>query len=181
MITTKEALQRFEETAAHYIQELDQLTLDQLRQKPSNNEWSIGEMLQHLINSALYMQLRNIEKCLIPIQDPLALQTGKTEEGATIFAQGIFPPIRIHVQPSPQYTPEQPDNKDQLIQGLQTVIQRMKQIEPALERASKQNTVTHPGFGGLCAEEWFLLVEMHYRHHLLQLERLKQVLVRETR
>lgn len=50
----------------------------------------------------------------------------------------------------------------------------MKEIEPALEKMSKQNTVSHPRFGGLCAEEWFLLVEMHYRHHLLQLDRLKK-------
>ncbi|RAP28452.1 hypothetical protein C2W64_04886 [Brevibacillus laterosporus] len=26
----------------------------------------------------------------------------------------------------------------------------------------------HPGFGALNAQEWYVLVEMHYRHHLLQ-------------
>ncbi|WP_307719592.1 DinB family protein [Paenibacillus chibensis] len=76
--------------------------------------------------------------------------------------------------PSPQYTPQQPESKEKLIQGLRTVIQRMKEAEPTLEKASKQHTVSHPSFGGLNAKEWFLLVEMHYRHHLLQLERLKQ-------
>ncbi|OMF21808.1 hypothetical protein BK133_27620 [Paenibacillus sp. FSL H8-0548] len=179
-MTTKEALQRFEETATHYIHELDQFSLEQLRDKQSDNEWSIGQMFQHLIRSALDMQLRNIDQSLIPSQDPLISPTEKTEVGAAIFAQGSFPPIRIHVPPSPQYTPEQPENKEQLIQGLQTVIQRMKEIEPALEKMSKQNTVSHPRFGGLCAEEWFLLVEMHYRHHLLQLDRLKKGLLREA-
>ena len=91
-----------------------------------------------------------------------------------IFDQGGFPPLRIHVPPSPQYTPEQPDSKEQLVQGLNTVIQRMKEIEPSLEKTSKENTMPHPSFGGLYAEEWFLLVEMHYRHHLRQLDRLKQ-------
>lgn len=56
----------------------------------------------------------------------------------------------------------------------------MRGIEPTLEKASKQSVVSHPRFGGLCAEEWFLLVEMHYRHHLLQLDRLKQGLVRKA-
>ncbi|MFX3632865.1 MAG: DinB family protein [Candidatus Pristimantibacillus sp.] len=176
-MTTKKALQRFEETATYYIHELDQFSLEQLRQKPSDNEWSIGEMLQHLISSALYMQLRNLDQCLLSSQDALVSRTQKTEVGAAIFAQGSFPPIRIHVPPSPQYTPELPESKEQLIQGLQTVIQRMNEIEPNLEQASKQNTVSHPRFGELCAEEWFLLVEMHYRHHLLQLDRLKQGLV----
>lgn len=180
MITTKLALQRFEETATYYISELDQFSLEQLRQKPSDNEWSIGQMLQHLISSALDMQLHNIDQCLMPSQDPMVPRTEKTEVGVAIFSQGSFPPIRIHVPPSPQYTPEQPENKEQLIQGLYTVIQRMKEIEPILEKVSNQNIVSHPRFGGLCAEEWFLLVEMHYRHHLLQLDRLKQGLVREA-
>lgn len=177
MITTTEALQRFEEIATHYIHELDHFNMEQLKQKPSDNEWSIGQMVQHLISSALHMHIRNIDQCLVLSTDPSA---GKTEAGVTAFAQGSFPPIRIQVPPSAQYTPEQPESKEQLIQGLHTVIQRMKEIEPTLEKASKQNTVSHPGFGGLCAEEWFLLVEMHYRHHLLQLERLKQGMVRKA-
>lgn len=180
MITTKEALQRFEETATYYIHELDHFTMEQLKQKPSDNEWSIGQMVQHLISSALYMHLRNLDQCLVPSTDPSVFIAEKTETGIAAFAQGSFPPIRIQVPPSAQYTPEQPESKEQLILELHTVIQRMKEIEPTLEKASKQNTVSHPGFGGLCAEEWFLLVEMHYRHHLLQLERLKQGLVRKA-
>jgi len=180
MITTKLALQQFEETATYYIHELDQFTLEQLRQKQSEDEWSIGQMFQHLISSALYMQLRNIDQCMMPSQDSMVPGTEKTKVGVAIFSQGSFPPIRIHVQPSPQYTPEQPESKEQLLQGLHAVIQRMRDIEPTLEKVSKQNTVSHPRFGGLCAEEWFLLVEMHYRHHLLQLDRLKQGLVREA-
>ncbi|AOZ94541.1 hypothetical protein PNBC_11330 [Paenibacillus crassostreae] len=176
-MTTKEALQRFEETAIYYIHELDQFNLDQLKQKPSDNEWSIGQMVQHLISSALYMQLRNLDQCLVPNEELKVPQALKSEVGATVFGQGSFPPIRIQVPPSAQYTPEQPENKEQLIQGLHTVIQRMKEIEPILVQASKENTMPHPSFGGLCAEEWFLLVEMHYRHHLLQLDRLKQGLV----
>ncbi|REK77891.1 DinB family protein [Paenibacillus paeoniae] len=179
-MTTKLALQRFEETATHYIHELNQFSLEQLRQKQSDNEWSIGQMLQHLISSALYMQLRNVDQCLVPSEDPMVPRTEKTEVGVAIFSQGSFPPIRIHVPPSPQYTPEQPESKEQLIQGFYTVIQRMKDIEPTLEKVPKQNIVFHPSLGGLCAEEWFLLVEMHYRHHLLQLNRLKQGLIREA-
>lgn len=177
MSTTKEALQRFEQTALHYIHELDQFSLDQLKQKPSEHEWSIGQMIQHLISSALYMQLRNMEQCLMPSQKLQVSPADKTEIGAALFAQGSFPPIRIQVPPSPQYTPDQPESKERLIQGLHKVIQSMKEAEPTLEKASKQITVTHPSFGGLCAEEWFLLVEMHYCHHLLQLDRLKQGLV----
>ncbi|TGU55076.1 DinB family protein, partial [Mesorhizobium sp. M00.F.Ca.ET.186.01.1.1] len=42
-----------------YIQELEAFDMDRLLQKPSEEEWSIGQMYQHLIQSALYMQLAN--------------------------------------------------------------------------------------------------------------------------
>lgn len=174
MITTKKALQRFEETATYYIDELDLFSLEQLKQKPSDTEWSIGQMIQHLIHSALYMQLHNVDQCLAPSGGSCLPITEKTKDGNAVFAQRSFPPIRIQVPPSPQYTPDQPESKTQLTQGLKTVILRMKEIEPVLEKAPRQKTVTHPSLGGLCAEEWFLLVEMHFRHHLLQLNRLKQ-------
>ncbi|MEK8130717.1 DinB family protein [Paenibacillus filicis] len=173
-MTTTEVLQRFEETVSVYIHELGSFSLDQLQHKPSHDEWSIGQMVQHLINSALYMQLRHVDQCLLPSQDLQVTLAQKNEDGIAIFAQGSFPPIRVHVPPSPQYTPDQPESKEQLIQGLHTVVQRMKEVEPALHKASNRHTIPHPRFGGLCAEEWFRLVEMHYRHHLLQLDRLKQ-------
>lgn len=180
MITTKEALQQFEETATYYINELDQFNIEQLKEKQADNEWSIGQMIQHLISSALDMQLYHAEQCLLSSKKPLSSRKEKTELGAAIFAQGSFPPIRIQVPPSVQYTPQLPESKEQLIEGLHMVIQKMKELEPFLEKASRQNTLPHPAFGELCAEEWFLLVEMHYRHHLLQLERIKQGLTREA-
>lgn len=173
-----EALQRFEQTVSHYLHELDGFSMEQLKFQQAEGEWSIGQMYQHLIQSALHMQLRSIEQCLAQSNDSTT-KTEKTEEGAAVFEQGSFPPIRIHVPPSPQYTPAQPETKEQLIQGLALVIRRMNEIQPSLEKASVQNTVPHPRLGALNAKEWFLLIEMHYRHHLRQLKRLKQLMGEE--
>ncbi|KOR76043.1 DinB family protein [Paenibacillus solani] len=173
-MNTTEALKRFEETVQVYLQEMYGFSMEELEYRQAEDEWSIGQMYQHLIQSALVMHLRNIEQCLNPNGEAGASTAGKTKEGTAIFEQGSFPPIRIQIPPSPQYTPEQPATKEQLIQGLDTVIQRMRQIEPMLGEASPIHTVSHPSFGGLNAEEWFLLIEMHYRHHLRQLHRLKQ-------
>ncbi|KKO53201.1 DinB family protein [Paenibacillus sp. DMB20] len=174
-----EALQRFEGTVTHYLHELDGFSIEQLRFQKAESEWSIGQMYQHLIQSALHMQLRNIEQCLAQSNDSATTITAKTKEGTAVFEQGSFPPIRIHVPPSPQYTPEQPETKEELIQGLALVIRRMNEVQPSLEEASAQSTVPHPRLGALNAKEWFLLVEMHYRHHLRQLKRLKQLLGEE--
>lgn len=169
-----EALLRFEQSVHGYLHELEGFSMEQLKHQPSESDWSLGQMYQHLINSALYMQLPNIERCMTEIDDSIPSTGVKTKEGEAIFEQGSFPPIRIQVPPSPQYTPKQPESKEELIQGLHAVIHRMKQVAPTLDMANKQNTVAHPRFGMLNANEWFLLIEMHYRHHLLQMDRLKE-------
>ena len=76
-MNTKEALQRLEETVKVYVQELDGFSVEQLRYKPAEAEWSIGQMYQHLIQSALYMHLRNIEQCLNMNEDAAASRPEK--------------------------------------------------------------------------------------------------------
>jgi hypothetical protein len=173
-MNTTETLKRFEEITNHYVQELNGFTMEQLTRQPSENEWSIGQVYVHLIKASLYMHLRNVEHCLTPSEDTVFSTGGKTEAGQAVFHQGSFPPIRIQVPPSPQYTPGQPESKDQLVQGLNAVMRRMNEIEPTLDRIPLQNTVSHPRFGALNAKEWFMLIEMHYRHHLLQMDHLKK-------
>ncbi|ASS67577.1 MULTISPECIES: DinB family protein [unclassified Paenibacillus] len=187
---TKETLRKFEDTVNGYIQELENFSLEQLLWKPAAAEWSLGQMHMHLIRSAQFMHLRNVELCLAPNGDPEGSPTGKTQQGEAMFKAGSFPAERIQVPPSPQYTPPQPESKEQIVDGLRDTVSRMTGIEPmvaaafdpvaqdlsepgkgtAFERV--QNTVVHPRLGGLNALEWFQLIEMHYRHHLLQKKRL---------
>ncbi|WP_438348630.1 DinB family protein [Paenibacillus sp. FA6] len=172
-MNTLESLKCLEEITNTYLDELNVLSIEQLTRQPSENEWSIGQMYLHLIGSALFMQIRSIEECMTQA-DTFSTTEGKTEAGKAIFEQGGFPPIRIHVPASPQYTPQQPRDKEQITEGLNTVLRRMKEIEPRLDQSSLLNTAPHPRLGALNAREWFIFVEMHYRHHLLQKDRLKQ-------
>jgi hypothetical protein len=128
----------------------------------------------------LFMQLRNMELCQTASNDSL-LQSGvKTEVGEAVFTQGAFPPNPIHVPPSPQYTPQQPNNREELVHGLRSVVQRMQEIEPFIDRISAGYATPHPRLGALNGKEWFALVDMHYRHHLHQLERLQNFLGKST-
>lgn len=176
MRSTAEALKAFEATVGRYLVELENLDMEQLLAKPNEEEWSVGQMYIHLIQSAHFMHLRNVDQCLSGSEAVLGVAGGKTEKGITAFEHGSFPPIRIRVPASPQYTPLQPESKEQLIEGLCGVVERMKRTEISLSKAPEGNKIIHPGFGALNATEWFLLVEMHYRHHLLQLERLQNFL-----
>ncbi|MCR8642828.1 DinB family protein [Paenibacillus sp. N1-5-1-14] len=159
---------QFEETLNHYLQELDKYSLEQLTKVVDEEEWSLGQMYLHLINSANNMQLRNAEECLEQSGNA-ALFTGEQSEGwQTMQKIGGFPPIAIKVPASPMHTPPQPESKEQIVQGLNTVLVRMKEVAAKLDGADLSYTVAHPRLGPLHALDWFNILEMHYRHHLLQ-------------
>ncbi|WP_346835973.1 hypothetical protein [Paenibacillus polymyxa] len=43
-IGIKDILVRFDEISKHYLRELDKYSLAELCRKPSENEWSLGQM-----------------------------------------------------------------------------------------------------------------------------------------
>ncbi|NEZ40704.1 DinB family protein [Paenibacillus alvei] len=169
-------LVRFDEISKNYVQELDKYCLAELWRKPSENEWSLGQMYLHLPHSTLNLQLRLAEQCMAP-GGGSEEAGGKTEAGHAVFEQGSFPPVRIQVPADLQYTPPQPESKEQLVAKLEEARLRMHEIGALLQSIDSerlQRKATHPAvaFGALNAVEWFAMVEMHYRHHLLQKERL---------
>ncbi|WP_440603381.1 DinB family protein [Bacillus sp. GB_SG_008] len=166
---TSIVLEKFEELATYYKKELEKYPLELLIQKPSDEEWSLGQMYNHLILSAFHMQIAAIEKCA---NQTAAIGGDKTDAGEKIYAMGAFPPIQIKVPAHPEYTPNNPTNKEDLKQGLLQLIERMKEIEPTLSTIPNNYKVQHPRLGYLNAEEWFELIYMHFQHHLRQKERL---------
>lgn len=176
MNKTSEILKNMDELTNHYVEEVNALGMEQLTQKATEEDWSLGQMYIHLINAALYMQLRHAEACLQGNTEIAAIGGEKTEAGVAVFSQGGFPPIRIQVPASPQYTPGQPQNKEQIVEGFRMVMSRMEEIARELEGHHSHYKVQHPRFGALDANEWFALVDMHFRHHLSQEKRLKQAL-----
>lgn len=176
MKNTLQVLKSFENAVERYLAELKQLDMEQLHRKTDEEEWSIGQMYMHLIQSALFMHLPNIKQCLVQSEPSVHSNKGKTELGESVFEQGQFPAIRIKVPASPQYTPKSPENMEQLVEGLHQVIAGMREMEAVLRLSPVTDKIIHPSLGALDAQEWFLLIEMHYRHHFLQLDRLKMEL-----
>ncbi|WP_433944557.1 DinB family protein [Paenibacillus sp. SN-8-1] len=168
-------VQDLKQLTSHYLENVERLSLQQLQWIPSEGEWSLGQMYMHLIGTALHMQLKNAERCLSGNGDPFD-EPAKTEAGAKIFEIGGFPPVKIQVPPSPQYTPAQPESKEQLTAGLHQAAAKMEELEARMNESDDYHKAAHPRLGALSAMEWFALTEMHYRHHLLQEERLIQAL-----
>lgn len=159
-----------------YLDELAKVSMEQICRKPNDHAWSMGQMLVHLMNSARFMQLVNVEACRDASNPNVLVGGAKNDRGKEVFRAGSIPPISIQVPPSPQYTPAQPESMEQIRTGMQDVIARMRSVAPTLNEIPTENTVQHPGLGYLNAQEWFQLIEMHYRHHRHQLDRLKEFL-----
>lgn len=178
MKSTKEVLKSFELTVERYLAELTKLNMDKIHRKLNEEDWSIGQMYVHLIQSA-FMHLHNVEQCLAGSESTLNPAKEKTEQGKIVFKLEQFPAVRIKVPASPNYTPQPPESMEHLVEGLHSVVERMRNTESVLLQVPVSNKILHPAFGALNAQEWFMLIEMHYRHHFLQLDRLKTSLAFE--
>jgi hypothetical protein len=174
-MNTKECLNQMEASVEEYLKDLEGLNMEQLLRKPAEDEWSLGQMYVHLIQSALYMGIRNMEACRLSSETPETAEP-RTEIGNAVFTSGSFPPIAIKVPASKEYTPQQPESKEQLTEGMKMVIGKMRELEPLLDSIPASRTSPHPRFGALNAKEWFAMTEMHYRHHFLQKKRLEAFL-----
>ena len=167
-------MKKFEELATYYMEELEKYSIEQFRIKPSAEEWSLGQMYNHLIAST-YMQLDAIAKCRTVV--PSATNK-KTDMGEKVYKLGAFPNIQIKVPNHPGYTPENLSNKEELQKRILELITVVKDIEPTLSSIPSDCKVEHPGLGYLNAAEWFQLISMHFAHHLRQKGRLEtEVLV----
>lgn len=178
MKSTKEVLKSFELTVERYLAELTKLNMDKIHRKLNEEDWSIGQMYVHLIQSA-FMHLHNVEQCLAGSESTFNPTKEKTEQGKIVFKLEQFPAVRIKVPTSPNYTPQPPESMEHLVEGLHSVVERMRNTESVLLQVPVSNKILHPAFGALNAQEWFMLIEMHYRHHFLQLDRLKSLVFEE--
>ena len=150
---------------------------EELLLKPDPDSWSLGQVYIHLISASLNFQIKAIERCLKSSENKRKLKSFK---GFLIFnILGNFPPMKIKVPASREYTPKQPKSKAEIIEGLEKTKKKLTVIAAQLEKQNKGGKVAHPALGFLNAKEWFHLIEMHFRHHLRQKFDLDQFILDE--
>jgi len=165
---------QFETIAQQWIDDLDRYTEEQFLRKPDEQQWSIGQVYVHLIQSALQYQMHQIRQCAE--NNGTEIRGGKKMPGRISYFLGTIPPVRVHVPPSSAYTPAQPVSKHEVKDRLESVIRAVSDVRETAEKASLTQKTAHPGFGYLNAREWFRLISMHYHHHRRQQKRLNAFL-----
>ncbi|MGD6831134.1 DinB family protein [Sutcliffiella halmapala] len=155
-----------------YKSELQDYSSEQLRHISSEGVWSIGQMYDHVILVA-HEYLNDMEACAVSEEEQTL---GKTEFGKRLFENGGFPPIKIKLPDELNAPPNNSDTKEELMSRLDEVMQKMRLWETKVDGVNPNYKVQHGGFGWLNAREWYDLVGMHFRHHLLQKEELVEKL-----
>lgn len=164
---------QFEKTARFWLVSLNDYTEEQFARQPEG-QWSIGQVYFHLVVGTERFHLRACRKCLEHRGE--IVEGGKTLPGKIVFLLGSFPPAKIHVPPSEDYTPKPPQSRAEMREGLLRLIEMMRALAPQIDHAPPVQKWKHPALGMLNAEEWYRLIEMHFRHHLWQKKRLDKFL-----
>lgn len=165
-MNNEHTLKKFEEIAAIWEQEIAHYSLEELLKKPSEDAWSMGQLYNHLVTSGLNFHLKQVETCITSNEN--AKKNKNFKSFITYNILGKLPPVKVKVPPSDAYTPKQPKNKQEILDGLVQIQQKMKETLPLLKNAKFRGKTAHPALGFLNAAQWYKLVEMHFNHHLMQ-------------
>lgn len=163
---TKEAIQvAMTKVLDTWLLAIDQYSEADLIRQPNADDWSIGQVYQHLIIGTRVYHMRNVLSCL---NQPQYTDRSPTEDGFKILSNGEFPSVKIKVPASPQYTPPQPENLKKVREDLLALKSDLLGLGEQVYDSESKGRMAHMRFGFLNASEWYYLIEMHFRHHLRQ-------------
>ena len=162
----------FEEQRVNLLNELGELTKEQLHFKPSPDNWSITETLQHLFLSEqgthLYMgkKLQNVED----------LPKSGFKNAYRVFLLKWFlrsnkkfkVPPRANVAPSGDVS-----FGDLTEQWNQLRKDFAEQLNTFDVESAKKLTFKHPRIGYINAHQVLVFLQEHFNHHMKQLDRIK--------
>ncbi|PCJ81680.1 MAG: hypothetical protein COA49_03995 [Bacteroidetes bacterium] len=168
-MNNKKTLNRFLTILDFWETELDHYDFNQLTRKEKPESWSMGQLYQHLIDGTLRSHLQQVNQCLKSSENKK--ENKNLQAFVSYFIINGFPPIKIKIQASEEYTPKQPDSVNEIKMGLRKVKQEMERTLEKFKTDKKGKTLL-PGFSYLNAEEWYRLILLHFKHHLRQKQRL---------
>lgn len=174
----RKPVESFEAVMSSYILALDRYTDEQFLAKPSESEWSLGQMYEHLYVATTFFFLANVNRCL---EHRKGQEGGEmSDTGKDLFSQNSFPETKIKI-PEALRGPE-PEARER--SAYRTLFTELVNGSNGLAKPLEQDTGTyktrHPVFGWLNACQWLQACEMHARHHLRQQKEREEWLAKVT-
>lgn len=162
----QEIYPNLEKVIKHYIDSLGRYSEEQFQEKPSEEDWSIGQMYEHLVSSAFFF-IKQINNCLN--QENGSLEGEKNEHGIKSFEKyNSLPPIKITVPKAWRGPDPIAKAKEEYKATLEKLTQKYQDLIELVDKNEHNYKNKHAAFGMLNAKEWYQNAEMHFRHHLRQ-------------
>lgn len=160
-------------TIETYCAILSKYDFNQLTTITKAADWSMAQVFTHLFEQTIDFNFILIDQCLSTNE---FYDQQKTVEGEAFFKRGGFPDERIKAPFDD--IPAVPTSLDTLIQSLEKIKIQLSQYKVAIQSSSIQGKAIHPGLGYLNAQEWYAFILMHWQHHLRQIGRIENELMK---
>lgn len=136
-------------------------------------DWSIAQVFTHLFEQTIEFNFKQIDLCL---SNNEFAAFNKNNEGEEFFKRGGFPDEKIKAPFDD--IPAVPTSLGSLIENLENLKIQFSHYEVTIQNVSIQGKAQHPGLGYLNATEWYAFILMHWRHHLRQVGRIENELLK---
>jgi hypothetical protein len=164
-------IENFRDTLDFWINELDKYDFISLCAKPSQDNWSIGQVYMHLIKNTEWF-LEQVTICATTNDHDKEKASTAAKE---MFHYNSFPDAVLEGPPENANT-SQPLSKEQLLNDHLRLKDKIHDAETLILKTSFRGKTKHPGLRYFSAGEWFHFAEMHFRHHLKQKKKLDDFL-----
>ena len=163
---------KFNETIDMWIDELSRFTIGQLKIKPDERSWSLGQLYNHLVEETNWYNSQ-LEKTL---GNEINIDKMTSDPAKILFNRGSFEDVRIQSDPLISDNVKQPTTVANLKSEMEQLRKDTNEIWRKIINTSKYGKSEHPGLGFLNCFEWIQYSEMHMRHHFKQKKRIENFL-----
>ena len=170
---------KFEPIGKYWLTEIEKYNEEPFLKKPNDQDWSMGQLYNHLINYTIDVQMNAINGCLLKANG--SAKGGKSFKGVMTFMRGGYPSYKIKSKVNDANPPRAPKNIMEARNNFIKLLKAMNEISVKLEKLSKEDLnykVKDNRLGMLNAVEWYDSVIMHFKHHLEQKKRIDRTLMK---
>ncbi|MDR0140119.1 DinB family protein [Metabacillus idriensis] len=157
-------LEHSQAVRAELLDEVKNMTDEQLNQKPSQDVWSPGQILEHL-----YLMERVITGGMKQV-----LMSGEKKEVTEKPLELVIDRSRKVPAPENLKPAEGPYEKEELLSKLEDSRRELINFaETAPGQDLNEKAMKHPHLGDLSLKQWVEFIGYHEKRHLLQLSEVK--------
>ena len=152
-----------------YSNFLETLTEEEFQRSPAADVWSYAEVYSHIFQANLG-SLVAAEKCINRTAEETSSRINWL--AALILLLGRFPPGKIKA-PERIAAMVKKISKEEARNLIVKFRSRLIQVAPNVSKAAANRKIRHPRLGLLNAVQWFRFIQIHTKHHLKQLQRIR--------